>query len=284
MFAAVTGFGQELPWLKTYDVAWTQPGGKALHSMPAGGGNIALNVWTTADELLVYLGSPDSWIDANVTGEVQNVKQGRLRIRISPNPFEVGFRQEQDLATNSVVVSGAAVDGTQVSLRIWVDVFNPVVHIEGNATKAVTATAQAEIWRGDARFDGNSVIWHHRNEGPSAAREASIARHGIQEIASLVPDPVGNLTFGGRLSGEEMVADGTLTGEHEGMPFRGWRLKTVQPSTKLNVQATLRISQDPTLKDWEKALSDLETITRPPQERIGKGHPIGGVSSGTGVI
>ena len=258
----LTGFGQEVSWLKTYDVAWDRPGGKALHSMPAGGGNIALNVWTTADELLLYLGSPDSWIDGKSPGEVQNVKQGRLRVRIVPNPFEVGFRQEQDLATNSVVVSGAAVDGTEVSLRIWVDVFNPVVHIEGDAAKPVTATVQAEIWRGDARFEGNSVTWYHRNEGPSAAREASIARHGIQEIASLVPDPVGNLTFGGRLSGEGMIPDGPLSGEHEGMPFKGWRLKTAQASNGLNVQATLRISQDPTLKDWENALTELATRTR----------------------
>ncbi|MCB1134414.1 MAG: hypothetical protein KDN05_25085, partial [Verrucomicrobiae bacterium] len=48
-------------WLDSYNVVWSEPGTKALHSMPIGGGNIALNVWTTKESLLFYIASPDSW-------------------------------------------------------------------------------------------------------------------------------------------------------------------------------------------------------------------------------
>lgn len=249
---------RDLSWLESYNIIWMTPGGRALHSMPAGGGNISLNVWCTGDELLFYIGSADSWIDGNVPGEVQNIKIGRIRLKISPNPFSADFRQEQDLATNSIRVSGKTGDGINVSLKVWVDAFKPVIHMEGDATRPVDAAIQAEIWRGNARFDGSSVVWCFRNEGPSRARTASIERQKIQPIAEWIPDPIGNLTFGGRLSGKGMVPDGQVSGEHEGRPFSGWKISTAQPKTHLKIQAALRIEQDPTVESWEKALADLE--------------------------
>jgi hypothetical protein len=71
----------EKSWLDAYNIAWTEPATKALHSMPCGGGNIALNVWTTKDDLRFYIASTDSW-----DGQAQ-VKMGRVRISLSPNPF-----------------------------------------------------------------------------------------------------------------------------------------------------------------------------------------------------
>ncbi len=252
----------ELTWLKPYNIVWTSPGEKAINSMPAGGGNISLNVWTTKDDLLFYIGSSDSWIDGNLPGEVANVKISRVRLNISPNPFGRDFRQELDLATNSIRVSGKTEDGISVNLKIWVDAFNPVVHVEGDASDPVNATVQVETWRCETRFDDNMVVWSHRTEGPSRARAASIYRQGIQNIESTVPDPIKNLTFGGCLSGTGMVADGKLSGEHEGKKFNGLKLRTDQPVSQFNLQATLRIEQDPTPGEWEQSLFYLDSITR----------------------
>ena len=229
--------------------------------MPAGGGNISLNVWTTKDDLLFYIGSSDSWIDGNIPGEVANVKISRVRLNISPNPFGRDFRQELDLATNSIRVSGKTTDGISVNLKIWVDAFNPVVHVEGDASDPVNATVQVETWRGDTRFDDNAVVWSHRTEGPSRARAASIYRQGIQNIESAVPDPIKNLTFGGCLSGTGMVSDGQSSGGHEGQKYNGWRLRTAQPVRQFNLQATLRIEQDPNIGEWEQALYDLDSVS-----------------------
>lgn len=231
--------------------------------MPCGGGNISLNVWTTNSELLFYIGSPDSWIDGKTPGKVAQVKLGRVRLQISPNPFGRDFRQELDVATNSILVSGQAEDGTKVDLRIWVDAFKPVVHVEGNASKPVTATVALESWgKGrKGRFDGNSVVWYYRNEGPSQARKNSIAAQGIQAIASSVPDPVENLTFGGRLSGIGLSAETNGQGNYEGKKFNYWSLKTAKPAKEIKIQATLRIEQDPTIEAWEKAVAALEAKT-----------------------
>jgi hypothetical protein len=250
-----------LSWLNPYNIVWTTPGNKSLNSMPIGGGNVALNVWTNEDELLFYIGSPDSWVDGVIPGEVANVKLNRVRVKISPNPFSGKLRQELELVTNSIRVSGEAKDGTKVRLLIWVDAYRPIVHIEGDASSPVHATVQVEIWRGEARFDGNSVLWSYRNEGPSRARDASILRHGIQNIEQLVPDPIGNLTFGGRLSGAGLVADNQTTGYNEGQKFNGWRLRTKKAVKHLNVQATLRLEQDSTIGAWEQAVAGLETAT-----------------------
>lgn len=248
--------------LDQYNIVWDSTGKSAVESMPCGGGNIALNVWTTKEELILYIGSPDSWVDGNVPGEVANVKIGRVRLNISPNPFSANFRQELDLASNTILVSGETREGTKVHLRIWVDAFKPVVHIDGDASTPVDVKVQVEVWRGLARFEGTSVVWNYRNEGSSRARTASILRQGIQNIASKVPDPIRNLTFGGRLSGMQMIADGQSSGDLEGIKYVGWRLKSKEPLKKLNIQATLRIEQDSTIGLWDQEVKELERETQ----------------------
>ena len=151
--------------LDQYNVVWNSPGKSAVESMPCGGGNIALNVWTNRDELVFYIGSSDSWVDGDVPGRVANVKIGRVRLNITPNPFSSNLRQELEVATNTILVSGESVGGGKVQLKIWVDALKPVVHVEGNASSPVNVKAQLEIWRGIARFDGSSVVWNCRNEG-----------------------------------------------------------------------------------------------------------------------
>lgn len=185
-------------WLEPYNIVWTAPATKALHSMPCGGGNIALNVWATRNELLFYIASPDSW-----DGRTQ-VKMGRVRVTFAPNPLEGDFRQELNLADNSIRVSGRAGDGTELKLRVWVDAFHPVVHVEGESSRPVQATASIElIGSARARFDGDSAVWHVRIDGSSPQRTQGIAQNKIEAIAAAVPDPMENHTWGGRLAGTE---------------------------------------------------------------------------------
>ncbi|MEI8235368.1 MAG: DUF5703 domain-containing protein [Verrucomicrobiota bacterium] len=264
LFVAVLGAGavfagNDPAWLAPYNVVWTDPCTKALDSMPIGGGNIALNVWTTDRELLFYIGSPDSWVDG--TKMPQQVKVGRVRLTLSPNPFAGEFRQELDLASNSIRVSGKAADGTAVQLRIWVDTFKPVVHVEGEASKPVSATAAVEIQRGEGRFDGAAAVWCFRNEGASKGRLASIATDKIETIAASVPDPVGNLTCGGRLSGAGFIPGGAGEARNEWTRGRAWQIKTAAPVTKFDIRATLRIEQDSSMEVWEKGVARLESET-----------------------
>lgn len=241
-------------WLDCYNITWTEPGTKALHSMPCGGGNIALNVWTTANDLLFYIASPDSW-----DGQTQ-VKMGRVRISVSPNPFTGNFRQELKLTDNSVHVSGQAADGTEVKLQVWVDAFQPVVHVNGDASKPVTVKASIEMLSGaQGGFDGDAAIWHFRIDGPSPQRRELIAKNHIDKIADAVPDPMANHTWGGRLSGAGFVTAGRSEAENEGQRTTAWSINTKEPVREFNLQATLRIAQDSSLEDWKRELATLES-------------------------
>ena len=245
-------------WLDAYTVTWTEPATKALHSMPCGGGNVALNVWTTRESLLFYIASPDSW-----NGQTQ-VKMGRVRISLSPNPFSgTEFRQEHRLADNSIHVSGKAEDGTSVKLRVWVDALQPVVHVEGESDRPVTATAAIELTgHGDGRLDGDAAVWRFRIDGPSPQRSEAIGKNHIAAIADAVPDPMANHTWGGRLVGHGFVAGSEGEAENEGLRTKAWSLRTQAPTTRIHLRAVLRVAQDATVDSWEKELAGLEARTR----------------------
>ena len=154
-------------WLDAYNVTWTEPGTKALHSMPCGGGNVALNVWTTKDALLFYIASPDSW-----DGQTQ-VKMGRVRLTLSPNPFSgTEFRQEHRLADNSIHVSGkAAGRHEREAARLGRCLPAGRACRRRVSDKPVTATAAIEMTgHADGRFDGDSAVWRFRIDGPSPQR------------------------------------------------------------------------------------------------------------------
>ena len=190
-------------------------------------------------------------------------KVARVRVTLAPNPLGKDFRQEMDLATNSVLVGGRSADGNEVHLRVWVDAFQPVVHVEGEAARPITAAVAVECWRDEqARYDGNAVEWQHRNLRGSDVRKSVIEGQHLQKIADFVSDPFTNLTFGGRVSGVGMIVAGQGSGTQEGQAFRSYSLKTAAPTKRLDIRATLRIAQDATLREWQTAVARLEAATR----------------------
>ncbi|RDC62525.1 hypothetical protein AHMF7616_01119 [Adhaeribacter pallidiroseus] len=74
-------------------------------------------------------------------------KFGRVRIRLNPNPFKNGeFKQELQLDKGYVTIEGKN-KAAACKLKIWVDVFNPVVHIEAASSSKMNAEAFYENWR-----------------------------------------------------------------------------------------------------------------------------------------
>ena len=102
--------------LPRYNIVWDSPSTNATGSMPLGGGSLGLNVWVEGGDVLFYIGHPDSR-----TEDEKLVKLGRVRLTLTPSPFKQRFRQELDLAESLIRISG---DG--VTLKLWVDAFQPV--------------------------------------------------------------------------------------------------------------------------------------------------------------
>ena len=269
IFAVILGLGMaahgaDTPhWTQPYNIVWTEPGTKGLDSMPAGGGNIGLNVWAQNDAVVFYIGSSDSFNEQDYL-----TKLARIRITVSPNPFAVALRQELELESNTVRVSGRTADGTAVSLRIRADAHQPVVHVEGTASKPVSVTATLELddnWKMAARAATNGVLWSRRVPGPSAYRAGIISNQKLQSIADKIPDTLGNLTCGGLLLGAGFAPGEGGTGTNEGRRCSTVPLKTVAPVTAFALRAVLRIAQDATPDAWTNEVRQLAARTESTQ-------------------
>lgn len=221
--------------LDRYDVVWDRPGTGSKDSMPAGNGDIGLNVWTEGESgsISFYIGKTDSWDE---TGRL--LKVGKVRVTIDPNPFGGGrtFSQRLDLADAAVEVT-AGEGSNAVLVRVWADAGLPVVRVEARVPEASVVRASIEPWRlepeemTDELVSGlnywrdtfgptvvqpdvvveetrtDRVVWYHRNpETPSFAKALSM--QGLENAG--VEDPLKDRVFGGLAEGEGFVkGDGT---------------------------------------------------------------------------
>jgi hypothetical protein len=126
-----------------YDVVWNTPAPIAngsSSSMPVGGGDISLNVWAENGTVLFYV-AKDGCFDENNS----LLKLGRVRLSLEPNPFAVGMPFEQRLVLEDEYVQLTGWNSSMV--KIWVDVYNPVIHVEISTPMPGQLIASFEDWR-----------------------------------------------------------------------------------------------------------------------------------------
>lgn len=147
-----------------YNVVWDSPSTNAMGSMPLGNGDIAMNVWAEeGGDLWCYIAKADAWDGGN-----NLIKVGCVRFSLNPNPFVKGspFRQELRLVQGEIVIQAGKGDSA-VSVKIWVDANQPVVHLESKSKALFSMRASVEMpWRqGDVFLpsENNRVVWYHRN-------------------------------------------------------------------------------------------------------------------------
>ena len=208
------------------NVEWDTPAASSADSMPLGNGDIGLNVWVEkSGDLLFYISKSDAWSD-NPAGNYGLIKLGRVRLKLTPAPFEAqAFRQTLRLRQGEILVS--ADDGS--SMRIWVDANHPVIHVEAKTRRPSSAEVQLESWRTEATKDLNAdtifpakpgrIAWCYRNRN----REAAQLR---------------DLTFGAILTGPGLDSAGPAT------------LRSVKPSTMHSVAIYPLTAQAESLEQW----------------------------------
>ncbi|MGH7976932.1 MAG: DUF5703 domain-containing protein [Limisphaerales bacterium] len=228
------------------DVVWTTLGKNENDSMPIGNGDIAANVWTEQNgDLVLLISKADAWTELG-----KLVKLGRVRIKLSPNPF-VGtshFAQTLELENGAIEIKS----GKNI-IKIWVDANHPAIHIETHLDHPATLQANLELWRtnthsfatsspdrgGLFEFGGhdipidfeadtifpagaNQITWCHFNS-------ASIYPIVFQQehLASLLPkypDPLLHRCFGAALTGRDFVSSGNQTTLKSTSPRKNFRL------------------------------------------------------------
>ena len=265
--------------LKQNNLIWTSQSQNSGESMPCGGGDVGLNVWVEKGDLLFYL-SKSGTFDENNTF----LKLGRVRVKLSPNPFEgKDFKQELSLQTGAVNIQGSH-NGVKANIKVWVDVFNPIIHVEVNGNKAIETEAAYESWRTEDRLTkgkennqgswkwanqpdiktykdqievkNNSIQFYHRNQDTTVF-DATVAHEGLNAVKSQLFNPLKQLTFGGSMQGDGMQIASTYTGTYLSTPFKGWKLISRSASRKQSISIYLHTAQANTINEWQNGLHQV---------------------------
>lgn len=254
VFPQSTGSG---PDTNQYNISWNTQSKDATGSMPLGGGNLGLNVWVENNDLLIYLGHPDSRIENQ-----KLIKLGRVRINFSPSPFGKNFNQSLDLASNAIYLKGEFPDGKPFKTKIWVDVYNPVVHVEVNSEKKVRIDISYESWFFEAQWIKNGLEWIYRLDPAKSSLIQKIKNQKLEAIADQIPDPLKDLTMGGRIVADGLKFKSEGSGSYMSTPYKRWTSTTGKSVKQLDVRIFAYVKNEESVHSWKKNLDHIESQTR----------------------
>jgi len=215
-----------------YNIVWNSPSTDHTGQMPLGNGDIAAGVYAIEDDALYLLLSKNDAFTYN--GDL--FKTGRVRIRLTPNPFTKGkpFRQALDLPTGSI-----RIEADTVRIRVWADANRPVYHVQIAAPTPVTVEADPEFWKRfdscvmnktsepidpptqDVRVDRkNSIVWYYA-VGDRSVYPTELKFYDVEYMRSVFPDPYRFNTFGNLLESPDLkLTDGVLRGTGRSFDIR----------------------------------------------------------------
>lgn len=271
-------YAQNTP--EDYNIVWTTQSGNSSESMPCGGGDIGMNVWVENGDLLIYVARSGSFNEDNAA-----MKTGRLRIKLVPNVFEgKTFRQELHLQQGYVTVEGEN-NGTKATIKIWADVFKPVVHIDITGNKKIAVESAYESWRYRDRiikprenfgnswkwmgikdhaykrdsiaFHGSEVLFYHHNIAQTIF-DATVSQQEMDAVKDQLYNPLKFLAFGGLFSGKNFSPAGTYQGEYVNTDYKGWKLKSKTAAKQHALQLYLHTAQTPDISNWKQSLDSLQ--------------------------
>jgi hypothetical protein len=262
-----------------YNIVWNTQSKNASESMPCGGGDIGMNVWVQDGDLLIYANRSGSLNEDN-----NLMKAGRLRIKCSPNPFDGKiFKQELHLQNGYVTIDGEN-NGVKASIKIWVDVFNPVAHFEISASKKIEVDAAYESWRyqdrlitkrenfsnswkwappankkytkDDIGFSTGGVLFYHNN-GERSVFDTTVAQQGMNVVKEQLYNPLKYLAYGGLLHGDNFIEAGSTDGIYEQTDFKSWKLKSKKSVKNHALQLVLLTETANGFGEWHQSLKTV---------------------------
>ena len=263
----------EKPTLSDYNVVWDSPSANSLGSMPAGNGDIGVNLWIEENgDLQFYLSKTDAWSE---NGRL--LKIGKIRLSLSPNPFKKGMPFTQELVLKDGLIHiEAGKKKEQVTIDVWVNANQPVVELDVKSEVPISAKVTTEPWRTERRLltdkneihsaygiNGgpdifvekdsiledidNGVVWMHRNN--RSIWKDNLKLQGLEKYAKQNNDPLLYRTFGGLIRSKELAKTGT--GE----------LKTANSLKQFSISVCALSSQTETQNEWTQQINELSNNT-----------------------
>lgn len=272
-------------YINQYNVAWSTQSKNSSESMPLGGGDIGCNVWVENGDVLFYMARSGTFDENNTM-----LKLGRTRIQLEPNPFtgaDAEFKQELNLREGCVYITGKNKE-VEATLKLWVEVFHPEIHVDIESSVPVIVKSTYETWRtkdhaleanermqcmsfnastpeqvsvitykDSIHHTQNKVVWYHRNRSDDLVFDKEVNQQHLDPIKEQLWNPQKNLTFGGSMQGENMSFEKTVTGRYLNTDFKGWALKSNTPQIKQNITLQFHTAQAETPEIWESGLKRL---------------------------
>lgn len=277
MLMAVVGGLAQLPL--AYNVVWNSQSPHAGESMPCGGGDIGMNVWVEKGDILIYVARSGQFDEHNGA-----MKAGRFRITLSPNPFDGNsFKQELHLQEGIVTIQGQK-DGVEATLKLYSEVYNPVVRMDLACSKPVSVVATYESWRytdrpvtprenfgnsykwaapknniirGDSiRFQDNGIRFYHHNTAATVF-DATVKQQGLDSVKGQLYNPLGYLVFGGHFGGKNFRPAAETMGVYSGTDFKGWQLQSEKASRQHSLSLVLHNRQTGDPANWQRGIDSL---------------------------
>lgn len=258
-----------------YNLIWTTQSKGSHESMPCGGGDIGLNVWTENDEILFYFSKSGAFDENNTL-----LKGGRVRLKMSPNPFMSGnFKQELQLDNGIVVIEAG-----KTKVQVWVDVNQPVIHVEVNSPNKIDAEVSYENWRYKDRpirkGEGNQNsykwalpdglktskdhfsaennemwFWHHNNR--ESIFDKTVDQQGMNSVKGQLYNPLKNLISGGKLWGDNLCYSHSGEGYYTDTDFKHWTFKSVKSSKSHRFFIALHNQKEENSDNWRTSVNKI---------------------------
>lgn len=266
-----------------YDIVWNSQSRNSSESMPCGGGDIGMNVWVEKDNVYIYISRSGSFDEHNTL-----LKSGRIRLQLTPNPFDGKFKQQLHLHEGYVSIEGEH-NGVRAEVKIWTEVLNPVAHIDIKSNRKINVQAGYENWRYQDRilkarenfgnswkwaapkntiskkdsiaFVNKAVLFYHHNDKVTIF-DTTVAQQSMQSVRDQLYNPLRQLASGGSMSGKNFSPAGTYDGIYTDTDFRGWKLQSDKPSTSHSLELYFHTSQVENISSWSSALDSLQRTTR----------------------
>ena len=234
-------------------LVWTSQSRNSSESMPCGGYDIGLNVWVEQhiDESqgspcydLLFYAQQSGWFDENNT----LLKAGRWRLHFDGDPFNSSdFRQELRLDDGAIYIKGKGLE-----VRIWVDVFSPVVFVEMKSQRTERATLSYESWRyrdrpvtkaecqqcsykwlipadcttfaDSIQANGNHLTFSHKNREQTVF-DYTVHYEHLDAIKDSLYNPIGGLLMQGEMTAPGFKFIGTSSGTYASTDYRSWNFR-----------------------------------------------------------
>ena len=245
------------------DYVWKTPSRNSSESMPCGGHDIGMNVWVENGDLLFYI-SQSGWFDENNT----LLKAGRWRLHFDDNPFNgKDFEQRLCLDEGAIYVKGGG-----INIRIWTDVYSPIVFAEIVSQQSKRATLSYESWRykdrpvTKAECQQSSYKWiipkdcmtfadsihaskdhlsfYHQNRQETVF-DFTVSRERMDAIKDNLYNPIGNLKMGGVMQAKGFSYTGITEGKYASTDYRSWNFRQRKIRKSL-VSISLYTGKEPT--------------------------------------